>query len=212
MCEYCRSFLQPICSCADYIPISENISKYAEKLPFSVYPTVNNLPRWPSVWQALQSVVLHNAYQSIIYLPYRPLRARLARLRSAHGDPPNSRSMCPRAERFSSFSVAVAPIWSIVPPWLSLLTFCGVFVNFWCIIFFSSYSQHLENYHSCKRGLTKTHNLRSLCGEAWYSHESFSFAMLNALYLLMLNLLKLWCQFLDSAGVCTTAQNFNLID
>ena len=53
---------------------------------------------------------------------------------------------------------------------------------------------------------TKTNNLRFLCGEARYSHESISFAMWNAVYLLMVNLLKLWCQFLYSAVVGTTTQ------
>jgi len=38
---------------------------------------------------------------------------------------------------------------------------------------------------------TKTHNLSSLCGEAQYNQESFSFGMWNALYVLMVNLLKL---------------------
>jgi hypothetical protein len=42
-------------------------------------------------------------------------------------------------------------------------------------------------------GWTKTHNLRVLCGEAQYSHESVSFAVWNALYLLMVNLLKQCC-------------------
>jgi len=121
--EYCMSSLAAVPAVMWTTTVFQKTFQNMQTLSFSVYTTVNILAGWPSVWQALQWGVVHYSYQSMMYLPYRPLRAGLTRLRSAHGDPPNSRSMGPRAESFSVFSVSMAPICSIVLPWLSLLTF-----------------------------------------------------------------------------------------